>query len=632
VKQDVSRVRSLDWFPKRFQPGDMDSTGGERLLGRTELSPLEILIRETAQNSWDARLEDQRPWFGVKLRRADQLLRADLNLLLSTSDSNRSNPIVSSNPFLLEIADRNTTGLDGPVTLRPVPGDAPRNFQDLILKLGVPRDDGKGGGTYGFGKTASYAFSRSGTILYWTRCVNEGGELEHRLIASAFRDAYVESGVQFTGRHWWGRSAGDEILPLVGEEAEALGNRFFSRGFNGDETGTSMLIIDADLSAESLGSDLATDEPKAIGEDWAISEFAARSRSAIRMHLWPKMIPRPGESSPPMDISLEVDGVEHELISDPLGALALWGAGINAIRSERGELPAPTLTPQGLRVHVYPVTRWRKVLGHLAVVQRIPALERQLEHDDLDPAHNPAVSRIALMRGQAELIVSTVNWVAQSPMEGVDWLAVYKSADEWDATYARTEPPAHDAWIASSGGEEGLIVRMTRKRVESIIREALYPEPGVAASERQPVHTGRLSRRFASLLPARVEPEEQREGYERGSSPRGPRNSKVHSVEASPPRLVTTFDDGRQRQRIEFTVKSGGARSIVTLRVSLIGDEGVHEPLPADALDIIWHGAEAAGSSQAIVGPEGMPSVEFTAVGRRALRIDLAGEPYDGDH
>ena len=53
--------RALEWYPKRFAPGDMDGTTNENLLGQTELSPLEILIRETAQNSWDARLPGETP-------------------------------------------------------------------------------------------------------------------------------------------------------------------------------------------------------------------------------------------------------------------------------------------------------------------------------------------------------------------------------------------------------------------------------------------------------------------------------------------------------------------------------------------------------------------------------------------
>lgn len=626
-----STFEPLDWFPKRFQPGDMDSTGGDRLLGRTELSALEILIRETAQNSWDARIDRQRPAYGVNLRRADWKLRDDLQRLLPDQTRRTPGTHLPDAPFVLEIYDRGTTGLDGPVTLRPVLGDAPRNFQDLILKLGVPRDDGKGGGTYGFGKTASYAFSRRGTVLYWTRCRNEEGRLEDRLIASAFSDSYVEGGVQYTGRHWWGRLHEDSIAPLLGDEAEALGRRFFERHFDPGETGTSMLILDPNLESESLGSEVADEEQFwASGPD-AAAEFRERARSAIRVHLWPKLVAGPDSSEAPMAITLEVDGERQDLVGEPVGTLELWGAGLNAIRATRAADPRVVATPQGLPVEVFPITRLNKTLGHLAIVRRILALESPVAHDDLDPIHSQAIQRIALMRGQPELIVETVDWIAQSPVEGIEWLAVYKAADDWDATYARTEPPAHDHWIASSGGEDGLVVRATRNRAIKTIREALYPEPAPVPVGSIPIRTGGLSRRFASILPARQDlatpdrPPRTIDGRRARSS------SRNHRLEASAPRLVTTLDDGRQRQSVDFIVKADAPWSLVTISVSAIGDEGVHEPLPLDALALEWTGVESTELGQAIVVPDQPLSVAFTAVGRRALRIDLNAEAADGD-
>ena len=47
--------RSLGWFPKQFGPGDIDGVGAKRLLGTPNIEPAWVLVRETAQNSWDAR-------------------------------------------------------------------------------------------------------------------------------------------------------------------------------------------------------------------------------------------------------------------------------------------------------------------------------------------------------------------------------------------------------------------------------------------------------------------------------------------------------------------------------------------------------------------------------------------------
>lgn len=589
-------------------------------------------MRETAQNSWDARLEGGRPTFGINLRRADFRMREELDILLS--QQHRVSPVAPvsrGTHHLLEIFDRGTRGLDGPVTLQPVRGESPRNFQDLILKVGVPRDDGKGGGTYGFGKTASYAFSARGTVVYWSRCRNERGLLEHRLIASAFRDSYIEAGVQFTGRHWWGRRDGDIMLPLIGDEAESLGKRIFERSFERDETGTSILIVEPLLTWEALGFDAGADEPDqdAVAETAAV--FAANTRSALRQHLWPKMIPEPGADRSPMDIVLVVENATVPLVDDAPGALELWGAGLNAIRASRMQIASPVKTPQGLPVSVIPITRYRRVLGHLAIIRRVPPLEVAYEHDDLDPIEEPRQSRIALMRGQPELIVTTVDWVTQSPLLGFDWLAVYKSADEWDSTYARTEPPAHDAWIASSGGEEGLVVKATRTRIVAAIRDELYPEPTPAEASAEPVRTGALSRRFGFLLPA-TSPSPKPAGASNGNRQRAGGLGGVPRVEIGRPTLITTYMDGSQRQSVDFTVIGERSRALVTIGVSSVGDEGIHEPIAASDLDLEWTGAEAVGVGQALVVAGQIATVRFTGLARRALRIDLNAkrEPHEG--
>lgn len=626
-------IESLDWYPKKFTPGDMDATGGERLLGRTELSPLEVLIRETAQNSWDARLDDMRPTYGVSLRRADFRFRGDLARLLP--EQHRATPVGAlayDCPYVLEVFDRGTCGLDGPVTLIPVQKGLPCNFQDLILKVGVPRDDGKGGGTYGFGKTASYAFSSRGTVVYWTRCRNEEGRLEHRLIASAFRDAYQESGVQYTGRHWWGRRDGENILPVIGPEAEALGNRLFKRGFAAEETGTSMLIIEPALTPESLGSTPVDELPLTNEDDDVMGEFAARARSAIRRHLWPKLIAPPGAVESPMDISLEADDITVPLVDEKPGAIDLWGAGLNAIRSVRQNSTVSITTPQGLPVNVLAVTRLQQTIGHLAIVRRILALESPPNHDDLDPLQNPTVARIALMRGQPELVVATVDWVAQSPLEGMDWLAVYKSTDDWDAIYARAEPPAHDAWVSSSGGEPGLVVKATKQRVTKAIRDEMYPEPVVVEPEHRPVRTGTLSRRFGFLVPSPAVPPSTAGKSGAGSGrQRGQATSRIR-LQVSAPRLVKTYEDGRQRQCVSFIV-AGASASLVTLSVSVIGDEGAHESLNVGQLDPEWRDAAVALDAGKALVESGQPaSVEFTGVARRALRIEMSAEEHRGDH
>lgn len=623
-------IEPLRWFPKPFAAGDMDGTGGDRLLGRTELSPLEVLIRETAQNSWDARTDETNPRYGLHLRRVDFRLSAGIDTLFAVGRKTPGRHRVPTvqNLHLLEIFDRGTCGLDGPIDLSPALGDDPRNFQDLILKVGVPRDDGKGGGTYGFGKTAAYAFSRQGTVIFWTRCRNQGGVLEHRFVVSAFHESYVSQGRQYTGRHWWGAGEDGLVEPLIGEVAQAYGERFFARHFQGDETGTSLLILDPLISAPQEESGLSGQSQLQYGDPSVLEAlFGREARRAIRRHLWPKLIAEPGSVEPPMDIELRVHDEDVRLVDDHLGTLGFWGAGLNAIRSRIRGGDAPVIAPSGLPVEVHDVVRNRKTIGHLAVVKRIKAIEPTIEEDDLDPGWDEgSVRRIALMRGQAELVVTTDDWSDHAASPVFDWVAVFKSAKDWDRTFADAEPPAHDMWVSSAGGETGLVIRAMRNKVRAILRESFnVPDPtSLENSDAARRGVGTVARMFGMLLPTAVE--------ERTSSVRSPRvgvrRGSTQLISVDGPRLVETLQDGRQRQQASFMV-NGVGRFAVDVAVSLVGDDGARTRVPDEHLVATWDRAIDLGGGRASVEGGEWQTVTVTGPARRALLIEMNASVYN---
>src|SRR6187401_2445294 len=52
----------MRWIPEPKPPsGGLAAEGFYKLLGRPRLDPLTVLVRETAQNSWDARLRNDLP-------------------------------------------------------------------------------------------------------------------------------------------------------------------------------------------------------------------------------------------------------------------------------------------------------------------------------------------------------------------------------------------------------------------------------------------------------------------------------------------------------------------------------------------------------------------------------------------
>src|SRR5262245_9197834 len=57
--QGSRRMTQLSWFPAPFQAyGSFAGEGARRVLGKPRLDPLTVLVRETVQNSWDARRDD----------------------------------------------------------------------------------------------------------------------------------------------------------------------------------------------------------------------------------------------------------------------------------------------------------------------------------------------------------------------------------------------------------------------------------------------------------------------------------------------------------------------------------------------------------------------------------------------
>ena len=212
-------------------------------------------------------------------------------------------------------------------------------------------------------------------------------------------------------------------------------------------------------------------------------DFERRARHAIRANLWPKMITAPGDDEPPMALELTVSSRPIDLGVDQGGALLLWGAGLNAIRAARAGA-SEIRTPQGVPVEVIEILRNRKVIGHLALVRRIPAAESYLAFDDLDPAREDEsrLLRIALMRGQAELVVTTVDWVRREAPVGTDWLAVFRRPMTSTSTTPRQSPRSRQ--------------RVTEARAASPPRSSATPRPASGrGSPRRSIRRSRSSPR-----------------------------------------------------------------------------------------------------------------------------------------
>jgi hypothetical protein len=426
----------LDWFAEPFQPyGSFAGEGALRVLGKPQLDPLAVLVRETGQNTWDARRDDSST---VTFSVSGWTVSAEQRTALQEEVFAVGPPDGLSLAAMLEmdglnvlcISDRGTRGLSGP-TRADQPATGRTDFTDYVFNMGQPRDIEGGGGTYGFGKTITYVVSRASAVVVHTRTRTEHG-LESRLIGIAVGSQYDDHERRFTGRHWWGITDGSVVQPVHGSAADALGARLGLQGFSGDATGTDIMIIAPDFGGRTPRQGVT---------------FMAH---AALWHFWPKMIVTAGQPVP-MRFAFGWQGEQIALrpiaAYPPLNAFARAFQGVKAFQS--GE-------PVGDDVVIRPVEaqRPRRRLGALGIVRmprllRVPLDATADEPEEGEEARSPAAfagnsHHVALMR-QVNLVVN-YRPGPELPMGDVEWAGVFINEPDIDVAFAEAEPPTHDEW------------------------------------------------------------------------------------------------------------------------------------------------------------------------------------------
>lgn len=465
------------WFSQPYPPEGASAAEGIRnQLGRPELDLLTILVRESAQNSWDARLSSSSVPvdFRIDMRTVGPAHSGAWRELLldGAPDSAENFPLrhtLRRGPIrFLAVSDRGTRGLGGPTRADDATG-TDRDFVSFIRNIGEPRDVALGGGTYGFGKGIFYLLSKSGTVLVHSRCRTALGGLETRLIGCTLWKSYKATEPQgdrrYTGRHWWGDTSGEVVEPLVGQQAETTAQRLGLRPFGPNETGTAVVVIDPNL------------------DDLAPYEAADYLAETITWHLWPKMI-SVGNKPPAMRFSVACDGIEHP-VPDPQETRPL-NMFVSAYEAMTGSA--------GIDLEC---RRPRRHLGRLGLVKRImPPLEptrasRMLDIESL-------VHHVCLMR-PAELVV-TYRPGPKPPSENQGYAGVFRADVSMDEIYAMAEPPTHDAWNPQSLEKpESTYVQTTFSRINEAL-DSLLSLGGIARSGASNVALGAASSMFSGLV------------------------------------------------------------------------------------------------------------------------------------
>lgn len=506
--------------------GDQTSGGLGKLL-QSDLSRTELLVRETIQNSWDAKLEGWTPAYGIAVRRAGP----DLGDILKNSVfSDRTelktleSSLETSDLHVTEVYDRGTRGLDGPV----VPGRAvspgePNNFNALVFDIGTTKSESGSGGTYGFGKTAAFEASSCHAVVYWTCTLDSDNNPDYRLIASCLSQPYAEGDTSYTGAHWWGvRDSEAPVGPLRGDAAKALGERLFTVHFGEaddgtHETGMSMLIVDpvAELCVGDSGP--AVVRPVRTDED--ASNYATRIASDIAKNLWPKMLEEIGADQPPMFVAvrcgddfLDVAGTFQEQFKG-------YAYSLQVIREEQRHAnsesmcnaiqPPPTCIAHTIDAITLSASAGerngftrRQLFGHpkTTTVGHLHLWAQLSSPQSADSAVIDA-NRVCLMRSEAELVVNYICDEASDMGDVLRWYGVFKPTPECDEHFARCEPPSHDAWspLTTAPPESRYVVEKTLAHVRRKTRQFLTERQSPPSEEKTSVR--RIAESLRSLVP-----------------------------------------------------------------------------------------------------------------------------------
>jgi len=438
--------------------GNIQALGIINQLGRPNLDPLTVLVREAVQNSWDARASDKGiVEFGLAGWTLDkkQLNYLKKNIFAKAPKSIHLplDRVLGQNLDVLAVCDKGTVGLGGPTRADIYDGKGARDFVDFVRNVGQPSDKQLSGGTYGYGKAAFYRYSKAQTIIVYTRCFFQG-KYQSRLIVCALGASYTLEGRIYTGRHWWGEIVDKYAEPVLDKKADDIAEHLGMQKFSDKECGTAILIIAPNFSGERISNQLSL-----IPDDSGRSPYQALNYAAecILWYFWPKMLSL--ESiGPSMKFQLSWQGKEIKL-PKPENYLPLQGF-ISAMNLIKQGASHSSLNHKFIEIATQ---RPNKKIGNLAIhMFQISSNGFFDKHDEDKSTFEGITHHTAIMRSP-ELVVHYIP----GPVLSSSWFGysgVFIADKDVDEVFANAEPPTHDKWVIDSLGD---------RRSRSIVRVAL---------------------------------------------------------------------------------------------------------------------------------------------------------------
>ncbi|SDB85572.1 hypothetical protein SAMN05216410_0479 [Sanguibacter gelidistatuariae] len=528
-------------YSERFAAtGAADARVTKRAMGKSHVPFWQLFLRETLQNSWDARTGDAIE-FTVNAARLDprrsELLRdtifrehpadpAVAGTLRASLDSRATR--------ILTVTDHKTRGLGGPTRADIAdPSSGNTHFVDFVRNIGRARKKGYAGGTYGLGKGVLFTASSAATCVVYTQTMHEGFVTPRLIAMCVSDDSYRHSGILHTGRHWWGNTDSEIVEPIVGAPARALAIDLGITPLRAEELGTSITVIDPALRfADSTDKPADTDE-----------KIVAQISEAARRWAWPHMVD--AGSGPSIKFSFVVNGNELQIVPPQNDSyLGPFVAAYLLANSSRDGEPPRNTHPFTVEPIVGTRLKENKRLGTLSYTQE----DRTIIGTEKDS------SEIALMREPRFV----VKYLPISDTSRYRVRGVFLAHPSNDEAFAQSEPVAHDDWNPQNLELEARArnpVRIALKHIGERFREISRGTPPPSASEDQGGVTA-VSRALGSALSSALGTGAEYKRSRTSTSRPRPSAPKTYRVTMSAPPVLQ--HDGRGLTiSFPFTVQTG---------------------------------------------------------------------------
>lgn len=478
---------AIEWKPqKNSAQGDFVAEAFLKLLSRGSdnhaLSEPELLVRETAQNSWDARrskTSEVSMDFTVRTVDKGNPVRTALSEFFSgftglpAARQNKiplltelTKALKSPKLSLLYVSDRGTFGLGGPTDASiAVDRRGTDRYVKFLLNIGDANTETTAGGAYGLGRSVFWRMSECSTAIVYSRC-DVGGRYESRLIGLSLTKNFALDKRNHTGRHWW--TSKSEGQPVVGTSADRWAKQLGFAQLSGSDTGTAVLVVSPFAPAGPL--DLA----RAI----------ARS---IEFHLWPKYVAVKGRrNGPPMQFTVRIN---DELISvrdrEGLAATPLISY-IKAFETVLKDMGGDREAHDGIirsapidyqfKKIAYPNRLGRLAATVIASTGSVGEVDDESLESPIDAALNSLGDSVALLR-DPDLVVAYRS--VEPPADAVTKIAgVFKSSEEANRFFRASETSTHSEW--DSGvipSPDGLVIKKFHGALLSQMRTWFPPGP-----------------------------------------------------------------------------------------------------------------------------------------------------------